>query len=100
MHIYCNESHDEEAAPVKVEAVQDGKEILYMTSSADDLRLGLCIGRRHIREKLEVTDVLVYERKSLGSNFKLEKERSFPDASACITFTFSTKRHDELLFAT
>lgn len=81
-------------------------EILYMTSSADDLRLGLCLGRRSLLKvaKVEVTSILVFHRRTLYSAFELEKARKFSDKLACITFAFSAEKgprsHGELLFAT
>lgn len=38
-----------------------------MTSSRDDRRIGICVGRYLIKGKIEVTDIVVYFRESIAS---------------------------------
>lgn len=109
MRIYSSESHVLQGS-VDIQRVAQSsgdsqKEILYLTSSKDDLRVGLCLGRRLIKEKLEVTDIIVFKRETLLSEFVLEREREFTRAArdkekVCITFTFNATNRAELLFAT
>ena len=72
-----------------------------MTSSRDDRRLGVCVGRHLIKGKIEVTDIIIYVRESAhSSNWRAEKERAFDNKKACITFAFNARNPEELLFAT
>lgn len=75
------------------------KEILYMTVSDDELRIGICIGRKGIRDSQEVTEIVVYNREGLDDKFELEKVRDFEFADSCMTFAFSKSNPEELLFA-
>ena len=52
------------------------KEILHIAISHDELNIGVCVGRRGIREDdIEITEIVVYTRMSTSENFSIGNVR-------------------------
>ena len=75
------------------------KEILYVTVSPDELKLGICVGQKLIKNVMKVTEIVIYNRESTQSDFGLQKMRDFEFEDACLQFQFSVSNTEELLFA-
>jgi len=77
----------------------DDIEILYLTISPDETKIGVCLGRTLIKDHQEITELAIY-KKSPDGRFELEKLRDFDLHDACIQFTFYKNNTEELLFFT
>jgi hypothetical protein len=64
---------------------QEGNQILYMTVSKDEQKIGIALGRVLIKDHTEVKEIYVYKRNS-ENRFELDKMRDFENPHACITF--------------
>lgn len=77
------------------------KEILYISISHDEKLIGVCVGRHGIREDdIEITELVIYSRRSTEEEFSLTKVCAFDNKDAGICFAFNRRNTDELLFAT
>jgi len=74
-------------------------EILYLTVSPDEQKIGICLGRVLIKDHKEITEIVIYKRNRQGE-FELEKMRDFEFDDTCIQFTFYKNNSNELLFFT
>jgi hypothetical protein len=75
-------------------------EILYMTVSADDQKIGVAMGKNIIKEQYQLTEIAIYIRDPSTGLFELEKLRDVEFNDACSTFHFNIKNTNELLFFT
>lgn len=99
LRIVKNEDH-EVSQSIMLPKYKDDREILYMTKTIDELRVGICLGHKLRKESIQITNIIVFNRKSIHQPFNLEKDREFTNQKCCITFAFNKKNHEELLFAT
>ena len=67
----------EESSRVDLPVADDAHEILYMTKTRDDLRIGICMGYHYKKQQIRITNILVYSRSSIHEEFSLEKDREF-----------------------
>lgn len=74
-------------------------EILTMTVSNDNQKIGVSLGRNIIKDHYKLTEIAIYIRSSNGE-FELEKLRDFDFEDACPTFHFNVKNTNELFFFT
>jgi hypothetical protein len=77
----------------------DDIEILYMSVSKDEDKVGLVLGRNLIKEEQEITEIVIY-KKNNKNRFELEKVRDFEFKDACIQFSFNKTNSSELIFFT
>jgi hypothetical protein len=75
-------------------------QILFLTVSKDDRKIGVCLGEHIIKDDFEVSEILVYLRDGRGL-YELEKARAFSfNNETCPEFHFSHSNSNELLFFT
>jgi len=84
---------------VPTKSQKDEIQILYMTISHDQTKIGVALGKALIKERFEITEIAIYKKGSNGK-FGLEKLRDFDDKDSCIQFSFNLKNSCELLFFT
>ena len=60
-------------------------EILYMTVSKDENKIGIALGKHIIKEQYKLLEIVVYSKNRDG-RFDIEKLRDFEFHDACITF--------------
>ena len=83
-----------------IEQKTEDTEILYMTVSKDEKKIGVALGVNVIKDIYKVTQIAVYRADSRG-HFTLEKQLDFEfEDEACITFFFNNNDTEELLFFT
>ena len=75
-------------------------EILYLTVSADDQKIGIALGKTLIKEGYLLTEIAIYIRNEESGQFELEKLRDFDFSDSCKTFYFNIKNTNELFFFT
>ena len=79
---------EREAESFSIPTKDEGdKEILYITVSPDELRLGICVGQRLIKESFVVTEIIIYSRNRIGDQYgpwELRKMRDFEFHDACM----------------
>lgn len=85
--------------PTKNSGNSDKIEILYMTISQDEEKIGVALGKFIIKDLFEITEIAIYKQNSQGK-FELEKLRDFEFKDACIQFEFNNKNSKELIFFT
>jgi hypothetical protein len=51
--------------------VNEGVEIIYMTASADELKLGMCLGHRLPNDSLLIVELAIYDRANTKDRFEL-----------------------------
>lgn len=90
---------------VKPKISEQGKavEILYMQISNDEEKIGVILGKRLIKDQVEITEIVIFARveASIGGHrrFKLFKQLPFKfDAFTCPQFFFDNTDSEELLF--
>ena len=66
MRILRNKDH-EETTRIDLPVVDDehDHEILYMTKTRDNLRIGICMGYQYKKMQIHIENILVYGRRSL-----------------------------------
>ena len=69
-----------------------------MSVSGDETRIGVIVGRIVVQDELEITHIVVYQKR--GKEYVLQRVRKFEFADACITFSFSNQSKEDLLFFT
>lgn len=83
------------------EEIGPGNEIIYMTVSPDETRIGVALGFIVIKDEKEITYIAIYKKNPKnGDKFELENLREFHHQDACISFYFSMKNNRDLLFFT
>lgn len=75
----------------------DKIEILYLTVSEDEKKVGVTLGKRLIKDGKEIDKLLIYKKDHDGV-FQVEQLFKFPFPDACIQFLFDCKNTDELIF--
>jgi hypothetical protein len=74
-------------------------EILHVTASHDDKKIGVTLGKRTIKNGYEIKEIVIYQRNDMDK-FEIVKLRDFEYPEACYQFQFNKKNSDELLFIT
>jgi len=74
-------------------------EILYLTVSNDDMKIGIALGKNLPKGDQKTTELAIYSRDH-NNKFSLEKLRDFDfgEPLACSCFKFSNKNNQKLLF--
>lgn len=72
-------------------------EILYLTVSKDDKKIGVALGKHVIKDQFKLQEIAIYIRRKNG-NWELEKLCDFDFPEACKTFYFNHHNSEELLF--
>lgn len=80
------------------EDIGPGSEIIYMTVSPDENRIGIALGHIVIKDEKEISYIVVYKKNPSSEKFELEAIREFHMEDACINFYFSLKNDHDLLF--
>ena len=98
--VYCQDNF----APMQkwsipTKSQKDEIEILYLTVSSDEDKIGVCLGKHLIKDHSEITEIVIYKKNDSGK-FELEKIRDFDFLETCIQFTFYKNNSNELLFFT
>lgn len=72
------------------EEIGPGNEIIYMTVSPDESRIGVALGYIVIKDEKEITYIAVYHKNPNNKDlFELESLREFHLEDVCINFYFS-----------
>jgi hypothetical protein len=61
-------------------------EILYLTVSSDDQKIGVALGSHVIKDQYKLTEIAIYQRNREDGQFELEKLRDFDYEDSCVTF--------------
>lgn len=61
-------------------------QILYVTVSHDDKKIGVTLGRRLIKDGFEITEVVIYSKNDVTGKFEIVKLRDFEFTDACYEF--------------
>jgi hypothetical protein len=61
-------------------------EILYLTASQDDKKIGVSIGRKLIKNGYEITEILIYKKNESSGKFEIEKLRDYDIPNTCKNF--------------
>jgi len=81
--------------------IKHGKiEILYITCSKDETKIGVALGTKLIRGGTKINEIAIYKKNTSTKRFELEKLRDFEMENACQQFYFNIKNNNELLFFT
>jgi hypothetical protein len=75
-----------------------------MTTSADEKKLGFCLGYRLPSEAIVIREIVVYARSNHSRQFELEIIHDFENdsphfAGACHQFYFDVKNSENIIFA-
>lgn len=65
---------------------QEDIEILYVTASSDDKKIGVSLGKRFIKNKFEITEIVIYKKNEATGKFEIEKLRDFEYQDTCFQF--------------
>ena len=68
-----------------------------MTSTHDDSKIGVTLGKRLIKNGYQITEIVIYQKNQLGK-YEIQKLRDFEYPDACYQFQFNKKNSEELLF--
>lgn len=79
---------------------EEGIEILYLTVSKDDKKIGVALGRKLIKNHQYISEIAVYDRQRTGDKeeFALERLRDFQYHEACMRFEFDANNNSRLIF--
>ena len=83
----------------ELELDEQDVEVFYVTVSKCEKKLGMLVGRQGIRNKVDITDILIYTWNRKKGKFELEKRMDFTfDDYIGRLFFFNHKNNEELFF--
>ena len=79
----------------------DDVEILYVTVSKCQKKMGILVGRQLIRDQIDITEIMIYQVNEEKAEFELERQMDFEfDDYTCSQFFFNNENNKELFFFT
>ena len=60
-----------------------GAEILYQTVSQDEKKIGVVIGKKQIKDEVDITEIAIYKMNNAGK-YEIEKLRDWEFADTCV----------------
>lgn len=74
-------------------------EVLYVTVSKCQRKLGMLVGRQGIRDQVDITEIMVYRLNERSGEFERERQMDFEfDEYTGSQFFFNIKNNEELFF--